>query len=97
MRVPRRAGTYEASIATASSTSAAIGERGWIARLGLIQQRLQHARRAGRGHEPDDDADHREHEAWPITMRNTIPLVAPMASRTPISCVRCPTEYAITP
>jgi hypothetical protein len=34
---------------------------------------------------------------WPVTSRKTSPVCAPRAMRTPISCVRCRTEYAITP
>ena len=35
--------------------------------------------------------------ACPTTIRMTLPLVAPSAMRTPISCVRCVTEYDTTP
>src|SRR5262249_44526324 len=33
----------------------------------------------------------------PTTIASTVRVVAPSATRTPISCVRCVTEYAITP
>ena len=34
---------------------------------------------------------------WLTTIVRTCPVPAPSASRMPISCVRCSTEYAISP
>ena len=74
------------------------GERPRIERFDLVQQSLEQPReRAGRD-QPRGDADRRRGAA-PGRARggSTDVAVAPSAMRTPISCVRSRTEYAITP
>ena len=95
--MPRRAGTYDATVATTSRTSARDGERPRIERFDLEQQSLEQPRERAGSDQSRGDADGDETQRLAEHEANTDVAVAPRAMRTPISCVRSRTEYAITP
>ena len=97
MCIPRRAGTYEGDCRHHQQDHRGDGERPRIERFDLVQQFLEQPReRAGRD-ESCGDADGHEAQRLAEHEANTEGDVAPRAMRTPISCVRSRTEYAITP
>ena len=97
MRMPRRAGTYDATVATRA------GPAPWprtsrVERFDFEQQSLEQPREQPRrdqaGATPTSDEPERLADDETET---PTAAVAPSAMRTPISCVRSRTEYAITP
>ena len=96
--MPRRAGTYDATVGHDEQNQRRHGKRPRIERFDFEQQPLEQPRQHAGRDEPDGDAERRRAAAPGRARGGTpTPRVAPRAMRTPISCVRSRTEYAITP
>ena len=72
------------------------GDRHRVGGAGLEKQILHRPRECQRSAGAERDARQREYEAL-ATSRGVSVSCAPSAGRMPTSCVRCTTEYSITP
>ena len=97
MRLARRAGNQTASSATMVEHDRHADEDERVALGDAEQERGDEPRQAEGRAEADDDADERQAHALEDDHVLHLRRLAPSASRMPISCVRCSTEYAIRP